>query len=247
MIDRNGSSLQYPNCPSPKMEIIAVLAARYGFRRYLELCSSTSGHFYGKVDRKILTTAHRLMYNCPPDFDDGLGIDFRSESFDISQCVAAINRNRFGYDIILVDPWHEYRTSIRDLRLAFDLIAEGGVLVVHDCLPPNHKVAAPEFVPGAWCGVTYKAYLDFVGGRRDLEYCTVDVIYGCGIVRKLNRPWWMRLNPKSTLRRAEHRQPLLWKQWHEIGNDFDRAYRFFEEHKKELLNLMTADEFLATL
>jgi hypothetical protein len=118
------------------------------------------------------------MYNCPAGFDDGFAIEFRSESLDISRCLAEINRKRLRYDIILVDPWHEYDTSSRDLGVAFDLIDEGGILVVHDCLPPNAAVATPGFVPGCWCGLTYKAYLDFVCGRRDLNYQTIDTDYG---------------------------------------------------------------------
>jgi hypothetical protein len=244
---------QHFTSPAPKMEIVSLLAAQNGFTRYLELCTSTTGWHYAILDRKILTTAHRLMYNCPATFDDGFAVEFRSESLDISQCVADINSNGLRYDIILVDPWHEYGTSIRDLRAAFDLIEGGGMLVVHDCLPPNPEVATPGFIPGAWCGVTYKAYLDFVCARSDLDYRTVDIDYGCGIIRKLSRSRWAkalrmagRILDSRRQRWAEHRQRgLLWRQWHEIGNDFEHTFQFFEKHKKELLNLISPDEFWA--
>lgn len=58
-------------------------------------------------------------------------------------------------------------------------------MVVHDCSPPDEALTSPDFVPGEWCGVTYRAYLDFVLARRDLRYLTVDTDYGCGVVRKL--------------------------------------------------------------
>lgn len=245
------------NTPSPKMEIVALLAAQNGFRCYLELCSPTTGGYYAALDRGILSSAHRLMYNCPVDFEDGFAVDFRSESTDISQCLAEITSKSLHYDIILIDPWHEYDTSYRDLRVAFDLINEGGLLVVHDCLPPNAAVATPGFIPGEWCGVTYKAYLDFVCARRDLDYRTVDIDYGCGIIRKLDtRLRWAKslrmlsapFLDSSSQRRAERRQRrLLWRQWHEIGNDFERTFCFFENNRKELLNLISPDEFLAAL
>src|SRR4029077_12368120 len=57
---------------SPKMEIVGALAVRNGFSRYLEICTSSTGGAYGLLDRKILTTAHRLLYNCQADFEDGL-------------------------------------------------------------------------------------------------------------------------------------------------------------------------------
>ena len=236
------------NSLTSKMEIVGFLAAENGFTRYLELCTPTTGSSYWMLDRRILTTAHRLMYNGPAVFDDGFPIDFCTEGFDISQCLAQIKSKGLYYDIILVDPWHEYSTSIRDLRAAFGLIKDSGMIVVHDCTPPNAKIAAPEFTPGAWCGVTYKAYLDFVGGRHDLDYRTVDVDYGCGIVRKRKRSWWRRFIAENSRGHAERRQyRLLWKQWHEIGNDFERTYYFFEKHKKELLNLISVDEFFAAL
>ena len=222
---------------SPKMEIIGLLAAKYGFRRYLELCSSVSGNYYRNLDRRILSTAHRLMYNCPEAFADGLNIDFRSENLDISQCLAEIRGKGFRYDIILVDPFHEYDSSYRDLHEALDLIDEGGMLVVHDCLPPRAKVATPRQLPGEWPGVTYKAYLDFISERRDLEYTTVDVDYGCGLIRKSS----------SELQINARHDSLLWQDWREIGNDFNRTFRFLKRHKKELLNLISVEEFFGML
>ena len=83
-----------------------------------------------------------------------------------------------------MDGWHTYDCTIRDLTLAYDLLADGGVLVVHDCLPPTELMASPAWVPGSWCGVVYKAFLDFVLARNDLDYCTVNLDYGCGIIVK---------------------------------------------------------------
>lgn len=241
---------------SSKMGIINLLAAQNGFRRYLEICTSTTGQYYADLDRRILTSAYRLAYNCPAGIEDSFVIDFRSENLDISHCLAEIGSKGLRFDIILVDPFHEYETSYRDLRIAFDLIDEGGVLVVHDCLPPNAALATPEFVGGDWCGVTYKAYLDFVCARRDLQYRTVDTDYGCGIIRKLDaRSRWAKslrmlsalLLDSSSQWAERRRHSLLWRQWHEFGNDFDRTFCFFDKHKKELLNLISPDEFLAVL
>src|SRR5581483_3530750 len=153
--------------PSSKMEIIALLAARHGLKRYLELCTPTTGNYYDELDRRLVPVAHRLMYRCPDAFDDGAVIDFRSASVDIGQCLDEISRKQLRYDIILVDPFHEYEASYRDLQAAFSLVDDGGFLVVHDCLPPNAEFAIPTFTPGGWCGVTYKAYLDFVDARPD--------------------------------------------------------------------------------
>jgi len=231
---------------SSKMEIIGFLATRHGFRRYLELCTPTTGTYYEKLDRQILPTAHRLMYNCPANFEDGLVTDFRSDGLDIGECLSEINSKGLRYDIILVDSWHEYDTSYRDLRDAFDLIDEGGMLVVHDCLPPNAASTGAKFIPGGWCGLSYKAYLDFVYARHDLDYFTVDTDIGCGIIRKLKQRVEPRQHGLLWLKHfVERRQRrLLWRQWHKIKNDVEWGFFFFIKHKDKLLNLISVDEFL---
>lgn len=224
-----------------KMEIIGHLAARHHFTRYLELCTPTTGRMYDRLDRNVLTTAHRLMYAAPADYDDGLGIDFRTEGHDIDPCLAEIRARGQRYDIILVDPFHDYACSWRDLEAAFLLVEAGGFLVVHDCLPPNRAMAAPEFVYGEWCGVTYKAYLDFVSSRG-LDYQTVDTDYGCGVIRKPGRgDIWAAARRLLSSRRDRR----LWQEWHAIGDDFDRAFTFLEAHKQPLLRLIGPEAFLA--
>jgi len=224
-----------------KMEIIGHLAARHGFSRYLELCTATTGRLYARLDRTLLTTAHRLVYKCPPDHDDGLGIDFHTEGSDIDSCLAEIRIRGQRYDIILVDLFHDYACSLRDLAGAFMLVEPGGFLVVHDCLPTSRAMAAPEYASGEWCGVTYKAYLDFVCNRK-LDYRTVDTDYGCGVIRKPAPRDILAGVGRSSSAPGDHG---LWQEWHAIGNDFERAFSFLEAHKEKLLRLIGVEEFLA--
>lgn len=231
---------------APKMEIINLLAARNRFSRYLELCTPTTGNHYADLDRSLLSTAHRLMYRCPAEFDDGLAIEFRSENSDIEPCVKEIERRGSRYDIVLVDPWHEYATSKRDLDRALRLTRDGGIVVVHDCLPPSAEIASSQFRPGTWCGVTYKAYVDTVGMRRDLVYCTVDIDYGCGVIRKLGRRSFGQ-RALGLLSSALRRRRSPWKQWYEIGDDFDRAFECLQQNKVTLLHLVDPSIFFATI
>ena len=168
-----------------KAHLINHLAEVHGYRHYLELCTLSTGRRYAEIDRSQFQTCFRLMYRCPDDFDDGLPIDYRSTTLDIGECLAKISELGSSFDIALVDSWHEYETSWRDLVEGFLLIREGGTLVVHDCLPPRPEIAVPEYIPGEWCGVGYQAYVDFISQRRDLTVYTVDTDYGCGVIRKL--------------------------------------------------------------
>jgi hypothetical protein len=46
----------------------------------------------------------------------------------------------------------------------------------------------PKYIPGEWCGVSYRPYVDFISQRNDLAVYTVDTDYGCGVIRKLANP-----------------------------------------------------------
>ena len=234
--------------PLMKAEIVGRLAALNGYRRYLELCTPTTGLFYADVHRSSFEVCHRLMYRCPDDFTDGMDIEYRSAGLDIAECLERMRHGNLRYDIILVDPWHDYDTSLRDLREAFELIPTGGTLVVHDCLPPTEDSTNPhgiwDPIARGWAGLTHRAYLDFVLGRSDLTFYTIDADWGCGVIRKTgdatdhaDSSW----KPRIQIDDAERDSVIAG--WKTIGGDHRVAYRFLREHSQALLNLITAEEF----
>ena len=174
--------------PAPwnKAHIINYLAEVRGYRHYLELCTPTSGCRYAEIDCSKFLSCVRVMYQCPENHvpADGLPIDYRIGGLDTSECLSILREEAQCVDIALIDSFHEYESSLRDLVEGFQLISRGGTLVVHDCLPPRAELAQPKFIPGEWCGVTYQAFIDFVNNREDLEFYTVDTDYGCGIIHK---------------------------------------------------------------
>ena len=62
------------------MEIVNFLAEVHGFKRFLEISTATTGARFGDADKRNFGLVHRLAYNVPASFDDGLPIDFRSET-----------------------------------------------------------------------------------------------------------------------------------------------------------------------
>jgi hypothetical protein len=101
------------------------------------LRTPTTGNYYGEIQRWRFDTARRLMYNCPDGFDDGLPVDFKIVGFDIGDAIKTIKADSNKVDICLVDGWHTYDCTIRDLTLAYDLLAllhcERGLWVRHYC------------------------------------------------------------------------------------------------------------------
>lgn len=228
-----------------KADLINELSAIHGYRTYLEICTPTTGNMYGAIDRARYSTCHRLMYRCPAEFDDGMPIDFRSSNLDIDECVKAVQARGLQYDVILVDPFHEYAPSARDLREAVNLLNPSGTIIVHDCFPRDGTIAGPEYIAGAWCGVTYKAYLDFVLAGKGLIFCTVDTDYGCGVIRQnVSLSTFQRIARRALRMITRDDRGDVVRQWMGAGKDYDAAFNLLQAHSRPLLNLVTVDEFL---
>lgn len=237
-----------------KVDIIHRLAKARGYRRYLELCTPNTGGRFAEIDRSRFASVHRLMYCCPPDFSDGLPVDFRAAGVDIGVCLPRLAAIRPRFDIALVDSRHEYLLSWRDMATVFALLRDGGAMIVHDCLPPGDDLVDPEPQPGAWCGTSYKAFVDFVIDRPDLDYLTVDADFGCGVVIKRSAGAGLRGLSQGLHAFArqfgadsgrERRRRALFARWRALGDDYDAAWRLFSRRRRPLLNLVSPGEFAA--
>ena len=223
-----------------KTDLIHFVSKKLHLRNYLELCTPISGGKYWDIHRWRFDAVRRLMYNCDCPYNyynDGLPIDFRIANFDIGPAVDKLKMDVNKIDICLVDGWHTYDCSIRDLRCFYELLADGGVLIVHDVLPHSELVASPTFVKDDWSGVTYKAFIDFVLTQHDLDYCAVDADYGCGIIIK-NRTMNFMGDVSSV------RKSTLASDWFSIHDDDKTAFMFFLENHKQLLRLISAKAFI---
>jgi hypothetical protein len=220
-----------------KAHIINHLATTRGYRNYLELCTPTSGGRYAEIEFSEFENCIRLMYNCPDSHVplDCLPIDYRTTSLDIRKCLSSMRADGHLIDIALIDSFHDYDHSLRDLVEVFGLISDGGTLIVHDCLPPKPEIAQPQFTAGEWCGVTYQAFIDFVSHKHDLEFYTVNTDYGCGVIHKQTTPTNAKINKK--------REDSLAK-WQKKGDDSWATFALFESHKQTLMNVISVKEFL---
>lgn len=108
---------------------------------------------------------------------------------------------------------------------------DNGSIVVHDVLPPSAgKLISPTFVRGSWCGVTFIAFIDFLM-KEDLQFCTVDCDFGCGIIRKMPRGG----DPFGDLRQG----------WLQARLSPDQAFRYLSAHKHRLMNLQSPEDFVS--
>jgi hypothetical protein len=211
-----------------KFQLASKLGLQFGLRTYLEIATATTGHEFKFVDTHQFTERDRLLYYCPDDWTDGFPVTFRTPAPSSRQL--EINKH---YDMVFVDPWHEYQNSLEDIDLALRLVAPGGLVLIHDCSPPDAEYALPQLPPmngngpgicnQPWSGVTYAAYLDRVLDNNAISYITFDTDHGCGLVSR-DHPF--RSNPPREEVKA------LWR--HRTA---ENQYQIFDAYRAELLRL----------
>jgi len=227
--------------PLGKMDIVKLLRRKYALGEVLEISTPTTGLSFAELMSGV-PGAHRLVYNCPDGVDDGQPYTYRTDariSGILTNAILAANRNAPCYDLVFVDPFHTYDCTATDLSGAYALLRPGGIMVVHDCNPECATLTAPEFVPGDWLGVTYMAFIDFVLGRGELSFYTVDTDYGCGVVYK------DRKLPGAGAPVSNGIRERLTRAWNATRHDDAARFEFFAQHRRALLNLKSIEEFAA--
>jgi hypothetical protein len=124
------------------------------------------------------------------------------------------------YDIIFIDGLHEEKQVDKDIQNSLKALELNGTIVVHDCNPPTawHQRPASEFKGNEpWNGTVWRSYAKLRMTDASLSMCCIDSDWGVGIIRKGKQVLFPAVNPFG--------------------------YELLEQHRKELLNLVSPDEF----
>ena len=129
------------------------------------------------------------------------------------------------YDIILIDGLHTEEQVDKDIANSLLHLSEHGTIVLHDCNPPSefHAKEIPFYdhpINAEWNGTVYKSLIKIKMHRTDLNLVTIDSDYGVGILTR----------NKSNLPTLNYTYPI-------------DTWDFFKENKKNILNLMSYDEY----
>ena len=132
---------------------------------------------------------------------------------------------KYKFDIILIDGLHIYEQAYKDIINSLNHLSRNGVIVVHDCNPKTEWHQRPiEQYDGsdAWNGTTWKAFVK-CRTNKDLNIImyTVDVDYGCGIIKFGNQEKYNKVKLNDCL-----------------------EWKYFENNRAELLNLINVRNFL---
>ncbi len=199
-----------------RTDIINHLIEKNGYKNYLEIGIRNPRDNFDKIIIKSKDGVDPV-WACEPL--NGRMFEMESDYF-----FKFYTENIF-YDIIFIDGLHLMEQSDKDIQNSLNVLSEGGVIVMHDCNPITefrqrevYEVDG-EFPP--WNGTVYKSLIKLRCTRDDLDVKVVDTDEGCGIIKKGNQNIW-DMNPMD-----------------ECIN-----YKYFDKHRKELLNLITIGEFL---
>ena len=137
-------------------------------------------------------------------------------------------------DIVFIDGLHTYEQSLKDVLNSLTFLADGGVILMHDCNPLSEAAAYPAgsfedvtslnlpTYAGAWNGDVCKTIVHLRTLHRDLEVCVLNCDHGIGVVRKAV--------PENTLNLSA--SDLRNMSYHDLAADRER-----------LLNLKSPEHF----
>jgi hypothetical protein len=124
------------------------------------------------------------------------------------------------YDLVFIDGLHTAEQVKKDFENALKVLSPNGFIVLHDCNPEKeeHTIVPRPTKTGHWNGDVYKFAANLI-----CKKVTVDIDNGCLVYRNKND--FAHL-------------------------DFDKYFKetatwdFFDKNRKELLKLITWDEFI---
>jgi hypothetical protein len=93
------------------------------------------------------------------------------------------------YDLIFIDGLHLAEQVSRDIRHALEMSSPNGLIMLHDCNPPNRYFARENYseinpAKGSWNGTTYKAAWEYAF-TGNFEMRIVDCDMGIGVISKM--------------------------------------------------------------
>jgi hypothetical protein len=131
------------------------------------------------------------------------------------------------FDCIFIDGLHHYDQVKRDFENAMACLNDGGIILIHDTNPAKEEYACVprNGLKGRWNGDVYKIIP--VLRRSSYDYITVDYeANGLTIVK-----------PKKRIAAG-----VFYGDRFYMGNDEVNSYKEFDEHRKEIMNLVTRQQ-----
>jgi hypothetical protein len=157
------------------------------------------------------------------------GVDPSAEGFQAPEVNYPITSDEFfdlikghdiKYDIIFIDGLHHADQVDIDIKNSLNHLVDDGFIVMHDCNPTSYEAQLIPRETIAWNGDVWKSFVKFKTTYPSLKSCVIDTDFGVGVIQN-----GTKINS---------------------GTFSITDYQQFDNNRKELLNLITWDEFKAT-
>jgi hypothetical protein len=159
------------------------------------------------------------------------GVDPGAESFMASEVNYPMTSDEFfdliknhediKYDIIFIDGLHHSEQVTKDIKNAFNHLVDNGFILLHDCNPVSYEAQLVPRQTIAWNGDVWKSFVDYKAHHPNVKCCVVDTDFGVGVIQNNTSKY-------TTF------QDNIWN------------WEYFNSNRKQLLNLISVDEFKAT-
>jgi hypothetical protein len=104
--------------------------------------------------------------------------------------------NNDKFDLIFIDGLHHYEQTKKDITNSLNVLNEGGLILMHDCMPRNYYYQAVPRSQFNWNGDTYKAFLEFRAKDDYDSYCCY-ADEGIGVILKRRNKNKLKLDLKN--------------------------------------------------
>jgi hypothetical protein len=121
------------------------------------------------------------------------------------------------YDVIFIDGLHHKEQVDKDIENSLNHLVPNGYILLHDCNPISYEAQKVPRETIVWNGDVWESIVKLRLNRSDLEVRVVDTDFGVGIVN---------FGEMDTYNKSK-----------------DITWDYFQENKKELINLITVEEF----
>ena len=197
-----------------RIDIINFLIKKFNLKSYLEIGVQNKDNCFNKIECDFKVCVD-------PDPISEATFIAPSDEYFYSKTKLGFTQDHEKFDLIFIDGLHHTDQVDRDIENSLKFLSKKGFIVIHDCNPTNNLMQHVPRVSKVWTGDVWKSIVKF--RLKNPDNCVVvDTDFGCVII---------------------------FQNWNYYSDDLmpisesEMTYSLLESKRKELLNLITVDEF----
>ena len=107
--------------------------------------------------------------------------------------------NKIKFDLIFIDGLHHYKQVKKDIINSLKILNDGGIILMHDCMPKDYYYQAVPRCQYEWNGDTWKAFMEFRAKSNIDAYCCY-ADQGIGVLLKRQNKRKLNINLKDFIK-----------------------------------------------